>query len=79
LEFLQQFSALLSKPLKFSGIEGAQYEAQPFRIGGAAALSLAGYSDEEIQSRGRLRSAVFKFPKISEILKARQRTAALLI
>ena len=40
----QQFSALLSKSLKFSGIEG----------GRATALSLAGYSDEEIQSRGLL-------------------------
>jgi hypothetical protein len=50
----QQFSALLSKSLKFSGIEGGQYKAHSFRIGGATALSLAGYSDEEIQSRGLL-------------------------
>jgi site-specific recombinase XerD len=56
----QQFSALLSKSLKFSGIEGGQYKAHSFRIGGATALSLAGYSDEEIQNRGRWRSAVFK-------------------
>ena len=56
----QQFSALLSKSLKFSGIEGGQCKAHSFRIGGATALSLAGYSDEEIQSRGRWRSAVFK-------------------
>jgi site-specific recombinase XerD len=40
----QQFSALLSKSLKFSGIEGGQYKAHSFRIGGATALSLAGYS-----------------------------------
>ena len=56
----QQFSALISKSLKFSGIESGQYKAHSFRIGGATALSLAGYSDEEIQSRGRWRSAVFK-------------------
>ena len=51
----QQFSALLSNSLKFSGIE-----AHSFRIGGATALSFTGYSDEEIQSRARWRSAVFK-------------------
>jgi hypothetical protein len=56
----QQFSALISKSLKFSEIEGGQYEAHSFRIGGVTALSLAGYSDEEIQSRGRWRSAGFK-------------------
>jgi hypothetical protein len=44
-----QLSALLSKSLKFSGIAGGQYKAHSFRIGGATALSLAGYSDEEIQ------------------------------
>jgi site-specific recombinase XerD len=32
----QQFSALLSKSLKFSGIEGGQYKAHSFRIGGAS-------------------------------------------
>jgi hypothetical protein len=44
----QQFSALLSKSLKFSGIEGGQYKAHSFRIGGATALDfglMAKYSD----------------------------------
>lgn len=56
----QQFSVYLSKSLKLSGLEGGQYKAHSYRIRVAATLSLAGYSDEEIQSRGRWRSAVFK-------------------
>jgi hypothetical protein len=36
--------------VKFSELEGGQYKAHSFRIGGATALSLAGYSDEEIQN-----------------------------
>lgn len=55
-----QFSALLSKCLKCCGIGAEQYKSHSFRVGGCTALSMAGYSVDEIQTRGRWKSTAYK-------------------
>lgn len=55
----KQFSVALHYP-EFKGISIERIDTHILRSGGANALSLAGYSDREIQKMGRWRSATFK-------------------
>ena len=54
-----QFSAMLTKSLKYDGIESSKYKAHSFRIGAAAALSMAGYPIDEINNLGRWKSTAY--------------------
>ena len=56
---LKQAAVALHYP-EFKGIPIARIDTHSLRSGGANALSLAGYSDREIQKMGRWRSATFK-------------------
>ena len=56
---LKQAAIALPYP-EFKGIPIARIDTHSLRSGGANALSLAGYSDREIQKMGRWRSATFK-------------------
>ena len=55
-----QFSAMLSKTLKCSGIEPSNYKSHSFRIGSASALFMAGYSEDAIKHIGRWKSTAYK-------------------
>ena len=55
-----QFSAMLTKSLKYAGIESSKYKAHSFRIGTATALSMAGYPIDEIKNLGRWKSTSYK-------------------
>jgi hypothetical protein len=56
---LKQAAQLLNYP-SLKGIPIQRIDTHSLRSGGANALSLAGYSDREIQKMGRWRSATFK-------------------
>ena len=56
---LKQAARALRYP-EFKGIPIARIDTHSLRSGGANALSLAGYSDREIQKMGRWRSTTFK-------------------
>ena len=56
---LKQAAKTLQYP-EFKGIPIERIDTHSLRSGGANALSLAGYSDREIQKMGRWRSATFK-------------------
>ena len=56
---LKQAAIALQYP-EFKGIPIQRIDTHSLRSGGANALSLAGYSDREIQKMGRWRSATFK-------------------
>ena len=56
---LKQAAIALHYP-EFKGIPIERIDTHSLRSGGANALSLAGYSDREIQKMGRWRSATFK-------------------
>ena len=55
-----QFSSMLTKSLKYAGIESSKYKAHSFRIGAATALSMAGYPIDEIKNLGRWKSTAYK-------------------
>ena len=56
-----QFSAMLNKTLKCSGIaDASSYKAHSFRIGAASALFMAGYSEDTIKTIGRWKSVAYK-------------------
>lgn len=55
-----QFSTILSKCLKCCGIGAENYKSHSFRVGGCTALFMSGYSSEEIQTRGRWKSEVYR-------------------
>ena len=56
---LKQAASALQYPL-LKGIPISRIDTHSLRSGGANALSLAGYSDRQIQKMGRWRSATFK-------------------
>ena len=56
---LKQAATALRYP-EYKGIPIERIDTHSLRSGGANALSLAGYSDREIQKMGRWRSATFK-------------------
>ena len=55
-----QFSSMLTKSLKYAGIESSKYKAHSFRIGAATALSMAGYPIDEIKNLDRWKSTAYK-------------------
>ena len=55
-----QFSSVLHKALKFSGIETKTFKTHSFRIGAATHLYMSGISEQEIQCKGRCVSGAYK-------------------
>ena len=55
-----QLSSMLTKSLKYAGIESSKYKAHSFRIGATTALSMAGYPIDEIKNLGRWKSTAYK-------------------
>ena len=55
-----QFSSMLTKSLKYAGIESSKYKAHSFHIGAATALSMAEYPIDEIKNLGRWKSTAYK-------------------
>lgn len=51
---------MLSKSLKHAGVDTNRFKSHSFRIGGATALSMSGYSIDEIKKVGRWKSSAYK-------------------